>query len=149
MWLRGLKCHGDRWRVYLSPHPAFPALPPPPAVLFPGTPNACTGDFLPLLILLPWPGVRTGPPCRAMLQCIQGALHSCMLVEMLWVPIDVLWVAMAPREVSSTTEAELGWVGASLWISHSKAKLLSLERVRGSFSWGQHAHHLSSWYWSI
>lgn len=36
----------------------------------------------------------------------QGALHSCMPVEVPWVPGDVLWAAMVPRDVLSAIEAE-------------------------------------------
>ena len=73
------------------------------------------------------PLARPGPPMLSSAAVHLGSLHSRMLVEMPWVPVEMLWVAMAPRDASSTTEAEFCRVGASLWISHCKAKLLSLE----------------------
>lgn len=72
-----------------------------------------------------------------MLRPSQGALHSCMLVEIPWDLMVVPWVTVAPRDVSATTEAK--FFSASLWISHSKADLFSPGSQR-SFSQGQHAH---------
>lgn len=56
-----------------------------------------------------------------MLRPSQGALHSCMLVEIPWDLMVVPWVTVAPRDVSATTEAK--FFSASLWISRSKADL--------------------------
>lgn len=46
-------------------------------------------DCLFLLVLLDQPSRRPGPPCQAMLQPIQGTLHSYMLMKMPWILMDV------------------------------------------------------------
>lgn len=79
-----------------EPIPAFLFF---PCCSFPWYLDAVIGDFLLLLIFLDYPGLMPGPPCRATLPCTQGAFHSCTLVEMPWILMDVPRVAVAPRGV--------------------------------------------------